>query len=124
MSKEVYIYRGKKEINGEWYYGNKIEIIRNWYYLVENDTNGELIKRKILFKTLGQYTGVNDKHNTPIYKGDILRGANEYELSYVTYRDGIWMMAQFLGHKPELKEMPCLEVIGNVYDNPELLLLI
>ena len=66
-------------------------------------------------------TGVRDKNGTLIYEGDIVYGRNEYELSDVVCRDGVWMMSQFLGHTPALWEIYPIEVIGNIYENADLL---
>lgn len=78
---------------------------------------------------LMQYTGLNDKNGTEIYEGDIVRAASEGE-----WRIGeiAWGMAGFFirlktapniwylskGHNGE--DMHC-EIIGNIYENPELL---
>ena len=77
---------------------------------------------------LGQYTGLKDKNGTEIYEGDIVKviltefdkywiGKIKYELaicSYVIKRKGYIDVAFF----ENLKD---IEVIGNIYDNPELI---
>jgi hypothetical protein len=70
-----------------------------------------------------QYTGWQDKNGRLIYEGDILkcinRTYNKYvEVTYDTY------LASFLfeeRHIPEFLMLNKVEVIGNMFENPELL---
>jgi len=73
-----------------------------------------------------QYTGLNDKNGTEIYDGDILTTEtgkpmivkwNERFASWCLYRDD-WMFAHWFGESCQPEE--CV-VIGNRYENPELL---
>jgi len=70
---------------------------------------------------LMQCTGLKDKDGRLIFEGDIVRGQNRYEISEIVLRDGVWMMKMFLGHRPALWEIDPIEVIGNRWENPELL---
>lgn len=73
---------------------------------------------------LMQYTGLKDSNNVEIYEGDILR-VDEYDCGFIDEvkweSGGFWFPKQRqwgCGHGG-LKE--CGEVIGNIYENPELL---
>ena len=66
-----------------------------------------------------QYTGLKDKNGKEIYEGDICKHQNPSESNYVEYRLGVWCL---MPHGLYLHgEDMMVEVIGNIYENPELL---
>lgn len=93
-------------------------------------TDKELLDNLILM----QYTGLKDKNGTEIYEGDILLiqaggydsiisevvwGGTEYPAFDLPKYDGYEMNAFSAIYHNDVKET--LEVIGNIYENPELL---
>ena len=73
-----------------------------------------------------QYTGLKDKNGKEIYEGDILTIITEKPMivkwsdkfaSWCLYRDG-WMFAHWFGESCQPEQ--CI-VIGNIYENPELI---
>jgi len=81
-------------------------------------------------KTLGQFTGLNDRNNVKIFEGDIvkdLQGKRGYitflqqEMGYVVVWD---KFDTRLGHRSTgswYGQDPSIEIIGNIYENPELI---
>lgn len=73
---------------------------------------------------LMQYTGLHDKKGKEIYEGDIikLRGAPPFVVEWD--KRGAWFLKQEAGSLPFIGTLirgNVCEVIGNIYESPELL---
>ena len=126
-------FRGKK-IDGDWYYGDLITETREFnrtcdkaYILPYWETlNGPIFVDK---ESVGQYTGLKDKNGREIYEGDIT--IDGYGTVTVIENDGFQWLERIvrLRDRHISKEILIMtkanafrcEVIGNIYENLELL---
>ncbi|MCM1361968.1 MAG: YopX family protein, partial [Clostridiales bacterium] len=69
---------------------------------------------------VGQYTGLTDKNGVKIFEGDILE-AESGNIGYVMFINGAFMKSCNSKDMPFLIASDVNAVIGNVFDNPELL---
>ena len=117
------LFRGKRIDKNVWVFGNLLQLVDTvkikdinimWGYIVDKNT-------------VGQYTGLKDMNGNKVFEGDIVRyngtlhkvvfcNINGCAFFGITMpeRGEIW---NFDGITPSEK----MEVIGNIYDNPELI---
>ncbi len=118
-------FRGKTP-EGKWVYGGiSINYDKVW---IDQDYYGNTFVDK---DTIGQYTGLKDKNRKEIYEGDIVFCQTKFGKAkaiiefindkFVAYWDSA------ITHPKNGHVIACyeinkrFEVIGNIYDNPELL---
>ncbi|MNN53570.1 YopX protein [compost metagenome] len=75
-------------------------------------------------ETVGQYTGLKDKNAREIYEGDVTK--DEFDrVAVISWKENEARFAmQYVGQKTEYRMFIShlkMEVIGNIYENPELL---
>ena len=134
-------FRGKRLDNGEWLYGNLVEL-RNPFnpndasacFIMPKEVNiaapDSIAEQDVVDPdTVGQFTGLLDKNGKEIYEGDIiserLKGHRKYQDAYqVVFVDYQWCGKNGYGSCTSLslfEEFHDIKVIGNIHDNPELL---
>lgn len=107
-----------KSLDGIWEYGDLH--LRSKHPHIHN-----LIGAKIYIDpdTVGQFTGLHDKNGKEIYEGDIFNLGSKSILYQVVWHDtgiiGKQIHASCYAGLEHWKEK--ILVIGNIYDNPELL---
>lgn len=137
------LFRGKRVDNGEWVSG--YYLCKKRPYFKDKGVNLEhLICRNLEIEngdykqfvdtimtasvvdpeTIGQYTGLTDKHGRKIFEGDIVSSGtiNPYTISFNQTLCCFYLKRCDLecGGFFTAGDAKCIEVIGNIYDNPEL----
>ena len=142
-----YLYRSKRTDNGEWIVGSLIQTsylgsIRSWISSEQEDkarlreiSSNQAVWRafEVRTDTVCQCTGLKDKNWNMIWENDICRRVllptkrikTNFKIAYVPYKwcisaidlDGsnITFLSDYINNQYEV------EVIGNIFDNPELL---
>lgn len=128
-----HLFKAKRIDNGEWVIGY---IIRYGYtgmekYYIIPSYASDLYYFLIDKNTICQCTGLKDKNGKLIWQNDICDRKEEY-LEIVKYHNGDWTLDYSYSKGKEsgycycnlgfyVLERKCIEVIGNIFDNPELL---
>lgn len=134
-AKHIHAMDSNEHLDGTWVYG----YLSDENYIYDKSLNGEFLVDE---DTICQYTGLTDKNGNKIFEGDILRGFQYpfcYDGEYNYYAEIIFANCSFMiyTHKNpsscvrgisdgNTELMECWvsedwEVIGNIYDDPELL---
>ena len=90
-------------------------------YLAEMTNEDGISGIDIDYKTIGQYTGLTDANGNKIFEGDILRGTFYGFLSPTTETFAVYWDKKTSGFQTNYFEPKECEIVGNIYDNPELL---
>lgn len=140
-------FRGKDIETGEWLCGDLIQRLGYYPAILTTYPTEEgkvgYAERAVKEETVGQFTGLKDKKDKEIYEGDImysefsdgsggysLIGWNEKEASFGMMDAYSYQSKQEGYDFPEFKNYVLIahlhqalicEVVGNIYDNPELL---
>lgn len=120
-------FRAKRVDTGEFIYGDLIRlsivdpftyIAKGIGYKVDDPEIGRPVK--VLPSTLGQYTGVKDKNGTEIYQGDVLEQLDLRRFGELgdQAREIVTVKAD-MHNASNIWPHDC-KVIGNIYENPEL----
>ena len=119
------LFRGKRMDNGEWVEG---DLHKNTDFSKAHiHPVGERVRSfDVIPETVGQYTGLTDKNGNKIFEGDIVELHFSGARGVVIFDKYCYMIEvhAFGGMERNIigeYDKDVLEVIGNVYDSPELL---
>lgn len=128
------LFRGKREDNDEWVYGYYVKLpdaagTVGFMHVPASNPDEHNTAHYVALETVGQYTGLTDKKGNKIFEGDIVRtkkGKAVYSvcwsIKYCMFAlaiDNDNLSAGVIGITDGSAKR--VEVIGNIYDNPELI---
>lgn len=120
------LFKAKRIDNGEWIEGAVLPTadgtcyIATFYLVARKDEPLIVAAREVNPETLCQYTGLKDKDGNLIWENDIVSCMpGEYHFAYREYRKVI--LVDDYETILDLFECEDLKVLGNKFDNPELL---
>lgn len=112
------LFRGKRVRGGEWVFGSFVSPNKITVPIGKEIYASDIVSPK----TVGQFTGLTDKNGKKIFEGDILSdGDDTYK---VIFEDGAFRVENShytTGVYVSVRMNKIDEVIGTIYDNPELL---
>lgn len=122
------LFRGKRKDNGEWVKGSFWDEIPNELGGIAQYSS--CVFHHIDLETVGQFTGLTDKNGKKIFEGDIIewfaQGESEHpDFGYIEYDEQsfAWRVC-WQKYDPDWLEgmqSQYITVIGNVFDNKDLL---
>lgn len=126
-------FRGKTRENGKWYYGSLVysdEINAAIYFQIGRGLVKTMDWVYVNQETVGQFSGLYDCDGKEIFEGDILKWSNG-RMYVVKFWDGMFyasvkecndgIFGGFPLHALTVHEDGKCKIVGNIYDNPELL---
>ena len=124
--KDRYLFRGKRIDNGEWVEGSLI--CEPWGMTIQYlcIVDGRRCKAKVDSSTICQCTGLKDKNGKLIWENDIVE--TQYGKAVVVWDKSEWRI-KWIDDLIWRKDLHYwandnswrIEVVGNKFDNPELL---
>lgn len=129
MNREIE-FRGQRSDNGEWVTGDLVTV-RSKTGKLQFFIAGNGAPLRVRSETVGQFTGLLDRKGKKVFQGDVV-GRSVHPLAFEWAEVFVVVWAEFgwmkqIGHHLRITRAfdwynPAVHtVLGNVYDNPELL---
>lgn len=133
---DSYLFKVKRLDNRKWVVGFYAYIHKKHYIytgqLIHTGLYDIAERFEIDPSTICRCTGLKDKNNKLIWENDVIDRKEPYP-EIVKYKDGDWTLDYSYAHNMKAgnaycnlgfyaQERKCVEVIGNIFDNPELLM--
>lgn len=138
MNREI-LFKAKRRDNGEWVEGSLINTKKGVAYIIRSKSKAFIPKGENIIcsaecyeidpDTLCQYTGLTDKNGKKIWENDILRRDGYWDIR-IEFENGAFMVrnadkVQYINRVTctpiSTFNIKAYEVIGNIFDNAELL---
>lgn len=132
-------FRGKRKDNGEWVYGYFYREKESYYYILQNihiERDRDAYKPyyeycpdiadyyiggmvEVIPETIEQLVGITENDN-PYYVGDIVELSNG-DICMIERKDNCFVAVSLHNKDLEYTHYTPVKVLGNKWDNPELL---
>lgn len=118
---EEILFRGKRKDNGEWVYGY-LFVIWEKHYILWGTTNDVPNMIEVIPETVGQWIKLQDNKMDNIFEGDVVHSwGGEYCQGYWEHNN-TFVISSLTNPFDiiEITESENIDIVGNIYDNPEL----
>ena len=119
------LFRGKTDKNDNWVYGSLNNTDHQFPEIMYCDKNWSVCSTSIKPETIGVFTGLTDKNGTKIFEGDVVKVSGVAKAKIIwNNEDACFAFDYGKDGRPlclDFIDDTGIEVIGNIYDNPDLL---
>lgn len=134
MMREI-LFRGKDRITKRWVYGALVQQqddpLREKAFIISYSNYqfgdfSEAVMHEVDPETVGQYTGFVDKNSKKIFEGDIVSIYNSKTFLFAVEWNNQYVLKCTTNGVSDnilnvIESSEDVEVVGNIYDNPELI---